>query len=223
MTWPSSEPYCKRRRLPSSSYLGKRTSTSPPTNELRTSSGEQNLHYQRHGVTQTNKSTSVGRRGLVKRSTPLDHLSLVPEGHPEEANEHWMTSSMPNAHTTRICATPSETVEISSTPLGMANPSNLYHLPHHEEGLENLDNLNNRKGEEVERSRTSMERSTSSSGDMGRKKARGSRNSTIDRYWWQPPVSLPPIGGPNTRSPLLEWINGSTLIIQANTHSSSIR
>jgi hypothetical protein len=34
----------------------------------------------------------------------------------------------------------------------MADPSNLYHLPHHEEGPENLDNLNSRKGEEVEHS-----------------------------------------------------------------------
>jgi hypothetical protein len=37
MTRPSSEPYCKRRRLPPSNCSGKPTSTSPPTNELRTS------------------------------------------------------------------------------------------------------------------------------------------------------------------------------------------
>jgi hypothetical protein len=36
----------------------------------------------------------------------------------------------------------------------MADPSNLYHLPHHEEDPENLDNLSSRKGEEVEHSRT---------------------------------------------------------------------
>jgi hypothetical protein len=42
----------------------------------------------------------------------------------------------------------------------MADPSNLYHLPLHEEDLENLDNLNYRKGEEAERSHASMERST---------------------------------------------------------------
>ena len=51
MTRPSSEPYCKRRRLPASSYSGKRTSTSPPTNELRTSSGERSLRQQHHDAT----------------------------------------------------------------------------------------------------------------------------------------------------------------------------
>jgi hypothetical protein len=49
----------------------------------------------------------------------------------------------------------------------MADPSNLYHLPHHEEGPENLDNLSSRKGEGAERSRASMEKSTSSSADTG--------------------------------------------------------
>jgi hypothetical protein len=64
----------------------------------------------------------------------------------------------------------------------MAGPSNLYHLPHHEEDPENLDNLSSRKGEEVELSRASMERSTSSSVDMGCKRTKGSRSSTIVRY-----------------------------------------
>jgi hypothetical protein len=49
----------------------------------------------------------------------------------------------------------------------MADPSNLYHLPHHEEDPENLDNLSSRKGEEAERSRASMEKSTSSSVNTG--------------------------------------------------------
>jgi hypothetical protein len=34
----------------------------------------------------------------------------------------------------------------------MADPSNLYHLPHHEEDPQNLDNLSSMKGE-AERSR----------------------------------------------------------------------
>jgi hypothetical protein len=106
----------------------------------------------------------------------------VPEEHPVEANVHWTTSLTPSAHTIRTCATPSGTAETSSTPSGTTDPSNLYHLPHHEEDLENLDNLNSRKGEEVEHSRASMEKSTSSSADMGCKKARGSRSSTIVRY-----------------------------------------
>jgi hypothetical protein len=153
----------------------------------------------------------------------LDHLSLMPEGHPVEANECWTTSSTPSAHTTRICVIPSRTVETSSTPSGMADPSNLYHLPHHEEDPENLDNLSSRKGEEAERSHTSMEKSTSSSVDTGHKRTKDSRSSTINRYWWRPPVLLARIDGQNTRSPLLGWVNGSTSIIRASTCSSSIR
>jgi hypothetical protein len=77
----------------------------------------------------------------------------------------------------------------------MADPSNLYRLPHHEEDLENLDNFSSRKGEEAEHFHTLMERSTSSSEDMVCKRAKGNRSSTTDRYWWQPPVPPPPIGG----------------------------
>jgi hypothetical protein len=167
--------------------------------------------------------TSVGRRGLAKKSTPPDHPPLAPEEHPAEANVHWMTSSTPSAHTTRTCATPSRTAETLSTPSGTANPSNLYHLPHHEEDPENLDSLISRKGEEAEHSRASKEKSTSSLADMGRKKVRGSRSSTTVRYWWRPPVLPPRIDGPNTRSPSLRQMSGSTSITRANTRSSSIR
>jgi hypothetical protein len=102
---------------------------------------------------------------------PLDHLSLVPEVHPMEASGHWTTSSMPSVCITRICATPCRTAETSSNPSGMADPSNLYHLPHREEGLVNLADLSNREEEEVEHSRASMEKSTSSSEDTSRKKS----------------------------------------------------
>jgi hypothetical protein len=146
MIQPSFEPYCKRRRLPLSSYSGKLTSTSPSTNELRTSSEERNRHRRHHDTTQTNNPTSVGRRGLAKKSTPPDHPPLAPEEHLAEANVHWTTSSTSSARTTRTCATPSGTTETSSTPLGTADPSNLYHLPHHEEDLENLDSLSSRRG-----------------------------------------------------------------------------
>jgi hypothetical protein len=94
----------------------------------------------------------------VKRSMPLDHPSLVLEVHPAKASGHWTTSSMPSARITRICATPCGTAETSSIPSGMADPSNLYHLPHREEGLVNLDDLSNKKGEEVEHSRASTEK-----------------------------------------------------------------
>jgi hypothetical protein len=60
-----------------------------------------------------------------------------------------------------------------------------------EEDPENLDSLNNRKGEEAEHSHASTEKSTSSSVDMGRKKARGNRSSTTVRNWWRPPVHPP--------------------------------
>ena len=159
----------------------------------------------------------------MKKSTPSDHPPLAPEGHPAEVNEHWTTSSTPSARTTKICATPSGTAETSSIPWGTADPSNLCHLPHHEEDPENLDNLSNRKGEEVEHSPASTEKSRSSSANTGLKRARGSRSSTTVRYWWRPPVLPPHTGGRSTRSLSLGKINGSTSTIQANTRSSSIR
>jgi hypothetical protein len=146
MTRPSSEPYCKRHRLHLSSCSGRRTSTSPPTNELRTSSEERSLHHQHHDATRTSNPTSVGKKGLATRFTPPDHPSLVPEGHPVGANERWTTSLTPNVRIIRTCATPFGTVETSSTPSGTVDPSNLYHLPRHKEDPENLDNLSSRKG-----------------------------------------------------------------------------
>jgi hypothetical protein len=83
----------------------------------------------------------------MKRSMPPDHPSLVPKVHPTEASGHWMTSLMPSARITRICATPCGTAETSIIPSGMADRSSLYHLPHHEEGLASPDGLSNRKGE----------------------------------------------------------------------------
>jgi hypothetical protein len=133
----------------------------------------------------------VGRRGLAKKSTPPDHPPLAPEEHLAEANVHWTTSSTPSARTTRTCATPSGTAETSSTPLGTTDPSNLYHLPHHEEDLENLDSLSSRRGEEAGHSHASTEKSMSSSADMGHKKVRGNRSSTTVRYWWRPPAPCP--------------------------------
>jgi hypothetical protein len=222
MIRPSSEPYYKKRRPPPNSCSGKQTSTSPPMNVPRTSSEERSRLRPRHGATRTSKLTSAGRRGLAKKFVPLDHPSLVPEGHLTEAKEHWTTSSTPSAHTTRTCVILFGTAEISSTPSGMADLSSLYHLPHHEEDPENLDNLRSRRGEEAERSHVSTEKSMSSSAGTGRKRARGSRSSTTIRYWWRPPVLPPRIDGPNTRSPSLGRINGSTSIIRASTRSSSI-
>jgi hypothetical protein len=150
MTRPSSEPYYRRRLLPPSICSGKPTSTSPPTNELKTSSEEQNLHQWHRDATQTSNPTNVGRRGLEKRSTPPDHPPLAPEEDPAEENTRWTTSSTPSARTTRTCATPSGTAGTSSTPSGTADHSNLYRRPCLEEHLENLDSPNSRKEEETE-------------------------------------------------------------------------
>jgi hypothetical protein len=208
MTRPSSETYFKRRQLPPSSCSGRRTSTSPPMNGLRTSSEERSLHHRHHDATRTNNQTSVGRRGLATRFTSSDHPSLMSEGHPVEASKHWTTSSMPNVRTTRTCATPFRTAETSSTPSGTADPSDLCHLPRHEEDPENHDNLSSRKGEEAELSPASTEKSTSSSADTGLKRARGNKSLTTVRYWWRPPVLPPRTDGPNTRSLSPGRING---------------
>jgi hypothetical protein len=156
------------------------------------------MHHRHHSVTQTSNPTNIGKRGLTMRSTPPDHPSLVPKGHPMEENEHWTTSSTPNVHTIKTCATPFGTAETSSTPLGTTDLSNLYHLPRHEEDPENLDNLSSRKGEEAEHFPASTEKSTSSLADTGLKRAKGSRSSTTVGYWWRPPVLSPRTGGPNT-------------------------
>jgi hypothetical protein len=122
MTRLSFEPYCRRRRLPPSSYSGKPASTSPPMNELRTSSEEQSLHRRHRDATQTNNPTNVGRRGLVKKSTPLDRPPLAPEEDLTEAIARWTTSSTPSARTTRTCATPFGTAKTSSIPWGNGRP-----------------------------------------------------------------------------------------------------
>jgi hypothetical protein len=182
MTRPSSEPYYRRRRQPPRSCSVKPISTSPLTNELRTSSGERSLHQQHRDATRTNNTTSVGRRGLVKRSTPPDHPPLVPEEDLEEANARWTTSSTPSVRTTRTCATPSGTARISSIPSGTVDPSNLYLLPRREEGQENRDSPSSRRREEVQPSHALTEKSTSFSVDMGRKKARDNKSSTTVKY-----------------------------------------
>jgi hypothetical protein len=176
-----------------------------------------------HGTTRTSNPTYIGRRGLVRRSTPPDHPSLVLEGHPVEASRHWTTSSTPSARTIRTCATPCGTARTSSTPSGMADRSSLYHLPHHEEGLASPGSLSNQKGEGVEHSHTLTGRSTSSSEDMSRRRTEGSKSSTTGRSWWQPLVPQLPIGGQSTQSPSAKRINGSTSTILASTCSSLIR
>jgi hypothetical protein len=148
---------------------------------------------------------------------------LAPEEDLAEANARWMTFSMPNARTTRACATPSGTVENSSTPWGTADPSNLYLLPRREEDQENRDNPSNRRREEVEPSRALTGKLTSSSADTGHRKARDSKSSTIVRYRWRLTVHPPRTDGLSTRSPSPGQISGSTLTTQASSRSSSIQ
>jgi hypothetical protein len=100
MTRPSSEPYCRRRQLPPRSCSGKPTSTSPPTSEPRTSSGERSPHQQHHDAMRTSNLTNAGRRDLAKKCTPPDHLPLTPGEDLAEASAHWTTSSTPSARTT---------------------------------------------------------------------------------------------------------------------------
>jgi hypothetical protein len=108
----------------------------------------------------------------------------VPEGHPAEENECWTTSSTPNVHTIKTCATPFGTAKTSSTPSGTADLFNLYRLPHHdhEEDPENLDNLSSRKREEAEHFPVSTEKLASSLADSGLKRARGNISSMTVGY-----------------------------------------
>jgi hypothetical protein len=222
MTRLSSEPYCRRRQPPPSSYSRKPTSTSPSMNKLKTSSEEQSLHRQHRDATRTNNPTNVGRRGLVKRSTPPDRPPLASEEDLTEANARWTTSSTPSARTTRTCATPSGIAETSSNPWGTADPSNLYLIPCHEEDLENVDNPSSRRRGGGAFPRVDRE-VNSSSVDTGRKKVRDNKSSTIVRYWWRPPVLPPCTDGLSTRSPSLGQISGSTSTTRVSTRSSSIR
>jgi hypothetical protein len=146
MTRLSSEPYCRKRQPPPNNYFDRRTSTSPLTSGPRTSSEEQNLHHRHHGATRTSNPTGAGRKGHVRRYTPLDHPLLEPEVRPAEANGHLLTYLMPNARTTWTCATPYRTAGTSSTPSDMADRSSLYHLPHHEEDPASPGSLNSQKG-----------------------------------------------------------------------------
>jgi hypothetical protein len=223
MTRPSSEPYCRRRRLPPSSCSKKSTSTSLPTSELRTSSGERSPHRQHHDATRTSNPTNAGRRDLVKKCTSPDHLPLAPGEDLAEASARWTTSSTPSARTTRTCATPFGTAGTSSTPSDTADPSNLYLPLHRGEDQKNHDNPSSRRREEVEPSRALTGRSTSSSTDTDRRRTEDNKSSTIARYWWQPPVLPLRTDGRSTRSPSLGQINGSTSTTQANIRSSSIR
>jgi hypothetical protein len=222
MTQPSSEPYCRRRRLPPSSCSEKPTSTSPPTSELRTSSEERSPHRQRHDATRTSNLTNAGRKGLTKKFMPPDHPPLAPGEDLAEANARWTTSSTPSAHTTRTCATPSRTAGTSSTPSDTSGPSNLYLLRRGED-QKNRDNPSSRRREEVEPSRALTGRSTSSSADMDHRRTKDNKSSMIARYWWRPPVLSLRTDGRSTRSPLIGQINGSTSTTQANIRSSSIR
>jgi hypothetical protein len=147
---------------------------------------------------------------------------LAPEEDLKEVNARWTTSLTPSVRTTRTCATPSGTARISSISSGTVDPSNLYLLPHREEGQENRDSPNSRRREEVEPSRALTEKSTSFSADMGRRKARDNKSSTIIRYWWRLLVLPPRTDGLSTRSPSPGQISGSTSTTQANTRSSSI-
>jgi hypothetical protein len=66
--------------------------------------------------------------------------------------------------------------------VGNGRPSNLYLLPCREEDQGNRDNPSSGRKEEEELSRALTEKSTSSSADTGRRKARDNKSSMIFRY-----------------------------------------
>jgi hypothetical protein len=165
----------------------------------RTSSEVQNLHHLCHGVTRTCNLTDARRRGLVRRFTAPDPLSLEPVVRPAEVYEHWMKSSKPSAHTTWTCTTPYGTTGISSTPTGTTDRSSFYHLPHREEGLMSLGNLSSKRGEGVELSHVLTGRSTSSSENTGRRRTGGSKSSTSDKSLRSPLVPRLLTGGRSTQ------------------------
>jgi hypothetical protein len=118
----------------------------------------------------------------VKRSMSPDRPPLAPKEDLGEANARWTTSSTPSARTTKTCATPFGTAETSSTPSGTADPSNLYPLLRRGEDQENRDNPSNKRREEEEPSHVSIERSTSSSVDMDRRRTKDNKSSMIVKY-----------------------------------------
>jgi hypothetical protein len=202
--------------------------------------GSRPLHHRRRASSGPHRRSEACARSTTTRYEPATRQTLGEEASRRssrhrttrlsrpgedlvEANTRWMTSSTPSAHTTRICATPFGTAETSSTPSGTADPSNLYLLLRRGEDQENRDNPSNRRREEVEPSRASTERSTSSSADTDHMRTEDNKSSTIAKYWWRPPVLALRTDGRNTRSLSPGQISGSTSTTQANTRSSSIR
>jgi hypothetical protein len=196
-TWPSFEPYSKRRQPPPNNCSGRRTSTSPRMSGPRTSSEAQNPHHPSHGGIRTSSRTSAGKKGLARRWTPSARLPLKPAAHPTEECRHWTKYSTPSVRTTRTCATPYRTTDTSNIPSGMADRSSHYHLPYHEESLASLGSLGKRGGVELSHALTG--RSTSYLEAMGHKKIGGNKSSTIDRSWWLRPVLRPLTDGQSTR------------------------
>jgi hypothetical protein len=127
------------------------------------------------------KSALPAPRHDARRCTPPGHPPLEPAVHRAEGNRYWMKSSMPSARTTRTCATPYGTAGTSSTPLDMADPSSLYHLPHCEENLASPGSLSNRKRGGVERFSMLTGRSTSSLEVTEHRRTRGSKSSTTGK------------------------------------------
>jgi hypothetical protein len=94
-----------------------------------------------------------------------------------------MKSLTPCVRTTRTCAIPYETAEISNIQSGMADRSSHYHLPRRKENLASPGSLSSRKRGGVELSHALTGRSTLSSEVMGHKKTGGNKSSTTERFW----------------------------------------
>jgi hypothetical protein len=71
-------PYSKRHQSPPNNCSVRQTTTSLRMSRPRTSLGAQNPRHPRHGGIRTSSRTSAGKKGPVRRCTPLVHLSLEP-------------------------------------------------------------------------------------------------------------------------------------------------
>jgi hypothetical protein len=84
------------------------------------------------------------KRGFRKKCTPLGYQLLGPTVCPAAGYTCWMRSLTPTVRTITRCTTLYEIVGTSRTPSGMADRSNRYHLPHHEESPSSQANLSSR-------------------------------------------------------------------------------
>jgi hypothetical protein len=222
MTRPSSEPYYRRRRPLLSNYSGKADlyiTTDERAQDLIGGAKPATAAPRRDANQQPDKSWDKRPREEVHAIEPPSSRARGGPRRGEHTLDDILDAQCPYhkdmRHTLRNCKDFKHSVGNDRPFQALLPPP-----PRHEEDLENLDNPSSRRREEVEPSHALTKKSTSSSVDTGRKKARDNKSSTIVRYWWRLPVLPPRTDGPSTRSPSPGQISGSTSTIQASTRSS---